>query len=86
MGPAADYTSFTFNDDATRGGFARQVTLIALRKQARQGQGSGIGTDSRFAIASTLKFSSLTCLTDCSRTVFVEYRVRSSLFHLTSPF
>jgi hypothetical protein len=86
MGPAADYTSFTFNDDATRGGFARQATLIALRKQARQGQGSGIGIDCRFATAPTLNSSSLTCLTDCSRTFFAEYRVRNSLFHLTSPF
>lgn len=35
FGPAADYTPFTLNDDATRGGYARQATLIAQRKQAR---------------------------------------------------
>ena len=29
LGPAADYTPFTLNDDATRGGYARQATLIA---------------------------------------------------------
>ncbi len=39
MGPAADYTPFTLNDDATRGGYARLATLIAERKQAREDQG-----------------------------------------------
>jgi 5'-nucleotidase / UDP-sugar diphosphatase len=39
MGPAADYTPFTLNDDNTRGGFARLAGLIAKRKQARAGQG-----------------------------------------------
>jgi 5'-nucleotidase len=39
LGPAADYTPFTLGDDATRGGYARQATLIAQRKQGRQAQG-----------------------------------------------
>jgi len=39
LGPAADYTPFTLNDDATRGGYARQATLIAQRKQLRSAQG-----------------------------------------------
>jgi 5'-nucleotidase/UDP-sugar diphosphatase len=39
MGPAADYTPFTLNDDATLGGYARLAALIAKRKEARQGQG-----------------------------------------------
>jgi 5'-nucleotidase / UDP-sugar diphosphatase len=39
MGPASDYTPFTLNDDATRGGYARLAGLIAKRKEARQGQG-----------------------------------------------
>jgi 5'-nucleotidase len=39
LGPAADYTPFTLNDDETRGGYARQATLIAQRKQVRQSQG-----------------------------------------------
>ena len=39
MGPAADYTPFTLNDDATRGGYARLAAMIAKRKAARQGQG-----------------------------------------------
>jgi 5'-nucleotidase / UDP-sugar diphosphatase len=39
LGPASDYTPFTLNDDATRGGYARLATLIAQRKAARQGQG-----------------------------------------------
>ena len=39
MGPASDYTPFTLNDDATRGGFARLATLIAKRKAARKDQG-----------------------------------------------
>ena len=39
MGPAADYTPFTLNDDTTRGGYARLAALIAKRKEARKGQG-----------------------------------------------
>jgi len=39
MGPAADYTPLTLNDDETRGGYARLAALIAKRKEARQGQG-----------------------------------------------
>ena len=39
MGPAADYTPFALNDDATRGGYARLAALIAKRKEARKGQG-----------------------------------------------
>jgi 5'-nucleotidase / UDP-sugar diphosphatase len=39
MGPAADYTPFTLNDDDTRGGYARLAAQIARRKDARQGQG-----------------------------------------------
>jgi 5'-nucleotidase len=34
MGPAADYTPFTLNDDATRGGWARLGGLIAARREA----------------------------------------------------
>ena len=36
MGPAADYTPFTLNDDTTRGGYARMGALIAQRKEARK--------------------------------------------------
>jgi 5'-nucleotidase len=39
LGPASDYSPFTLNDDATRGGYARQAALIAQRKQARNAQG-----------------------------------------------
>ncbi len=39
MGPAADYTPFTLNDDTTRGGYARLAGLIAKRKEARSAQG-----------------------------------------------
>jgi len=39
MGPAVDYTPFTLNDDATRGGYARLAGLIAKRKEARKAQG-----------------------------------------------
>lgn len=39
MGPAADYTPFTLNDDTTRGGYARLAALIAKRKEARKVQG-----------------------------------------------
>ena len=39
MGPAADYSPFTLNDDTTRGGHARLGALIAKRKEARQAQG-----------------------------------------------
>jgi len=39
MGPASDYTPFSLNDDATRGGYARLATLIAQRKAARKAEG-----------------------------------------------
>ena len=39
MGPAADYTPFTLNDDTTRGGYARLASLISKRTEARKGQG-----------------------------------------------
>jgi len=39
MGPASDYSPFTLNDDATRGGYARLAALIAKRKAARDPQG-----------------------------------------------
>ena len=39
MGPAADYTPFTLNDDATLGGYARLAAQIDKRKAALQGQG-----------------------------------------------
>jgi 5'-nucleotidase/UDP-sugar diphosphatase len=39
MGPAADYTPFTLNDDQTIGGFARLATLIDQRREARKDDG-----------------------------------------------
>jgi 5'-nucleotidase/UDP-sugar diphosphatase len=39
LGPAADYTPFALNDDATRGGYARLASLIVKRKEARKDQG-----------------------------------------------
>jgi 5'-nucleotidase len=45
MGPAADYTPFTLNDDNTRGGYARLATLIATRREARSGQGPVLTLD-----------------------------------------
>src|SRR4029079_10905545 len=39
MGPAADYSPFTLNDDKTRGGWARLGAMIAKRTDARKGQG-----------------------------------------------
>lgn len=39
MAPSSDYTPFSLNDDATRGGIARLATLIAARRQARKQQG-----------------------------------------------
>ena len=39
MGPAADYTPFSLNNDATRGGYARLASLIAMKKESRKGQG-----------------------------------------------
>jgi hypothetical protein len=39
LGPAADYTPFTLSDDDTIGGYARQATLIAQRRQVRSVQG-----------------------------------------------
>jgi 5'-nucleotidase/UDP-sugar diphosphatase len=34
LGPASDYTPFILNDDDTRGGYARQATLIEQRRRA----------------------------------------------------
>jgi 5'-nucleotidase len=39
MGPSADYTPFTLNDDTTRGGYARLGSLIAQRTAARKSHG-----------------------------------------------
>ena len=39
MGPASDYTPFSLNDDATRGGYARLAGLIAKRKEVLKNQG-----------------------------------------------
>jgi 5'-nucleotidase/UDP-sugar diphosphatase len=39
MGPSADYTPFTLNDDTTRGGYARLASLIAQRTAAHKSQG-----------------------------------------------
>jgi len=39
MGPSADYTPFTLNDDATRGGYARLAALIVKRMEAQSVQG-----------------------------------------------
>jgi 5'-nucleotidase len=45
MGPAADYTPFTLNDDKTRGGYARLAALIATRRDARSGDGPVLTLD-----------------------------------------
>ena len=39
MGPSSDYSPFTLNDDATRGGFARLAGMITSRKAALQKNG-----------------------------------------------
>jgi len=39
MGPSADYTPFTVNDDQTRGGYARLAALITQRTKARRKRG-----------------------------------------------
>ena len=39
LGPAQDYTPFTLNDDATRGGYSRLAALISKRKAARKSLG-----------------------------------------------
>lgn len=39
MGPSADYTPLTLNDDTTRGGYARLATLITERTKALRAQG-----------------------------------------------
>jgi len=39
MGPSADYTPFTLNDDTTRGGYARLASLIAQRTAERKKEG-----------------------------------------------
>ena len=39
MGPSADYSPFTLNDDSTRGGYARLAGLITQRTQALRDRG-----------------------------------------------
>ncbi len=39
LGPVADYSPFTLNDDMTRGGYARLATLIAKRIADHKSQG-----------------------------------------------
>jgi len=39
MGPSADYTPFTLNDDQTRGGYARLAALITQRAKAQRERG-----------------------------------------------
>jgi 5'-nucleotidase/UDP-sugar diphosphatase len=39
LGPSSDYTPFTLNDDATRGGFSRLASLIKTRKTLHQKHG-----------------------------------------------
>src|SRR4051794_38431959 len=39
VGPAADYTPFQLNDDATRGGYARLAGLIATTREGRKARG-----------------------------------------------
>ena len=39
MGPSSDYSPFTLNDDATRGGYARLASLIATRREAQAKHG-----------------------------------------------
>lgn len=45
MGPVADYTPFTLNDDKTRGGYARLAALLATRREARSEQGPVLTLD-----------------------------------------
>jgi 5'-nucleotidase/UDP-sugar diphosphatase len=45
MGPAADYTPFTLNDDKTRGGYARLAALLATRRAACSAQGPVLTLD-----------------------------------------
>jgi len=39
MAPSSDYTPLTVNDDQTTGGYARIAAVIAMRKEAREGEG-----------------------------------------------
>jgi 5'-nucleotidase / UDP-sugar diphosphatase len=79
MAPSSDYTPFTLNDDATRGGFARLATLIATRKAARSGQGPvlvldagdySMGTAFAGAIRETGGELQLLARTGCDATTF----------------
>jgi len=45
MGPSSDYSPFTLNDDATRGGYARLASLIATRRDARAKHGAVLVLD-----------------------------------------
>lgn len=79
MAPSQDYTPFSLNDDATRGGFARLATLVAQRKAAQEAFGPvlildagdySMGTAFGAAIRETGGELQLLAMVGCEATTF----------------
>lgn len=79
MGPASDYTPFTTNDDATRGGYARLGALIAARREASQARGPVLTLDAG-------DFSMGTPFGAASREVGGELRIMSRMGYDATTF
>jgi len=79
MGPAADYTPLTTNDDKTRGGYARVAAVIAARKKAREGQGPVLILDAG-------DFSMGTPFAAASREIGAELQVMSRMGYDATTF
>jgi 5'-nucleotidase / UDP-sugar diphosphatase len=79
MGPASDYSPFTLNDDATRGGYARLAGLIAERKAARKDQGPVLVLDAG-------DFSMGTAFAAASREIGGELKLMSRMGYDATTF
>ncbi|HTO84081.1 MAG TPA: bifunctional UDP-sugar hydrolase/5'-nucleotidase [Methylomirabilota bacterium] len=79
MGPSSDYTPFTLNDDATRGGYARLAGLIAKRRAAREKLGPVLVLDAG-------DYSMGTAFGAASRETASELRVMSRMGYDATTF
>jgi 5'-nucleotidase len=79
VSPASDYTPFTLNDDATRGGYARLAALIATRRKARESQGPVLMLDAG-------DFSMGTAFAAASREIGAELQLMSLMGHDATTF
>jgi 5'-nucleotidase/UDP-sugar diphosphatase len=79
MGPSSDYTPFTLNSDATRGGYSRLASLIATRRKARAGDGPVLILDAG-------DYSMGTAFAAASREIGGELRIMSLMGYDATTF